>query len=134
MYRAISRLKSVFVSFYKSEYRSSAGDIVINAKTAATRKERLDFVHPMENVGDSSGDGLFYDKGYELEFQMQVGSKLFPEYPIRSLSEAFSQLKNQLAFLVQISTAFQSPLCNIAMITSFLELTLKKHLERFLLV
>ena len=34
-----------------------------------------------------------YNKGYELETQMQIGSKLFPEYPLRSTSEAYAQLK-----------------------------------------
>ena len=53
----------------------------------------------MENAGDVNGANLKYDKGYELEFQMQVGSKLFPEYPIRSISEAFSQLKKSVGIL-----------------------------------
>ena len=30
---------------------------------------------------------------------MQIGSKLFPEYPIRSVSEAFSQLKKSVGIL-----------------------------------
>ena len=53
----------------------------------------------MENAGDAAGLNLDYDKGYELEFQMQVGSKLFPEYPIRSISESFSQLKKSVGIL-----------------------------------
>ena len=97
--RAISRLKSVFVSFYKSEYKDDAGVAVVNPLTKAIRKEWLDFVHPMENAGQTNGTLLVYDKGYELEFQMQVGSKLFPEYPIRSISEAFSQLKKSVGIL-----------------------------------
>ena len=97
--RAISRLKSVFVSFYKSEYKDAAGVVEVNPMTTAIRKEWLDFVHPMENAGNAAGINLKYDKGYELEFQMQIGSKLFPEYPIRSLSEAFSQLKKSVGIL-----------------------------------
>jgi len=97
--RAISRLKSVFVNFDKSEYKDAAGAVVVNPTTASTRKEWLDFVHPMENAGQTNGTLLVYDKGYELEFQMQVGSKLFPEYPIRSISEAFSQLKKSVGIL-----------------------------------
>lgn len=81
--RAISRLKSVFVSFYKTPAVATAID-----------KEWLNFMHPMENA-----TGLKYDKAYELEFQMQIGSKLFPEYPIRSLSESFSQLKKSVGIL-----------------------------------
>lgn len=41
----------------------------------------------------------------EMEFQMQIGSKLFPEYPIRSLSESFYQLKKCLGIH---SSAFHS--------------------------
>ena len=37
-----------------------------------------------------------YDYNKELELQMQLGSKLFPEYPIRSLAEAFYQLRKSL--------------------------------------
>ena len=32
----------------------------------------------------------------EFEFQLQIGSKLFPEYPIRSHNEAYYQLKKTL--------------------------------------
>jgi hypothetical protein len=32
----------------------------------------------------------------KFEFQLQIGSKLFPEYPIRSHSEAYYQLKKTL--------------------------------------
>ena len=34
-----------------------------------------------------------YDAALELETQVQIGSKLYPEYPIRSASESFSQLR-----------------------------------------
>ena len=37
-----------------------------------------------------------YDHSKEVEFQMQIGSKLMPEYPIRSLAEAFYQLRKSL--------------------------------------
>ena len=42
---------------------------------------------------------LLYDKGYEIEYQIQIGSKLFPEYPVRSLSESYAQLKKCLGIL-----------------------------------
>ena len=32
----------------------------------------------------------------EFEFQLQIGSKLFPEYPVRSHNEAYYQLKKSL--------------------------------------
>jgi hypothetical protein len=80
--RAITRLKSIFVTFHQS------------ADTDATHKEWNDFNHPMDNETN-----LQYDKGYELEYQIQIGSKLFPEYPVRSLSESYAQLKKCLGIL-----------------------------------
>ena len=42
-------------------------------------------------------DGKYkHNPTQELEFQIQVGSKLFPEYPVRSISECFSILKQTL--------------------------------------
>ena len=76
--RAISRLESVFVSFYKTPTVATSAD-----------KEWLHFVHPMEN-------SVNYDKRLEIEVQLQIGSKLFPEYPIRSISESFAQLKKSI--------------------------------------
>ena len=40
-----------------------------------------------------------YEKGYELQYQIQIGSKLYPEYPVQSLSESFAQLKKCLGIL-----------------------------------
>jgi hypothetical protein len=73
--RSFTRLKSVFVSLYKPS-------------GSPARKEVNHFWHPM---GSSA-----YNQYKELEFQMQIGSKLFPEYPIRSLAEAFYQLRKSL--------------------------------------
>jgi len=64
------------------------------AVTSATDKEWFDFMHPMENAA-----GLKFDKNYELEFHMQIGSKLYPEYPIRSLANTFSELKKSVGIL-----------------------------------
>ena len=41
--------------------------------------------------------GVDYNRSKELEFQMQIGAKLFPEMGIRSIAESFSQLKKALA-------------------------------------
>ena len=38
------------------------------------------------------------DSDGEFEFHMQIGSKLYPEYPIRSHAEAFYQLRKTLGF------------------------------------
>ena len=83
--RAISRLKSVFVSFHKSSH------------THAATKEFNNFEHPMHATMINNTSS--YNKGYELEFQLQIGSKLFPEYPIHSLSESFAQLKKAVGIL-----------------------------------
>ena len=37
-----------------------------------------------------------YNYSEELQFQMQIGSKMIPEYPIRSLAEAFYHLRKTL--------------------------------------
>ena len=61
--RAISRLKSVFVSFGKNPASGDYADKPVD-------KSWLNFHHPMENEAN-----LKYDKAFELEFQLQVGSK-----------------------------------------------------------
>ena len=37
-----------------------------------------------------------YKIGKEVELHVQIGSKLYPEYPIRSASETFSQLRKTM--------------------------------------
>ena len=37
--------------------------------------------------------GGTYNQDKELEYQLQIGSKLFPEYPCRPVSQAFYELK-----------------------------------------
>jgi hypothetical protein len=80
--RAITRLKAIFVTFFKSD------------DTDASHKAWNDFNHPMEY-----DPNLLYNKGFELEYQIQIGSKLYPEYPVRSVSESYSQLKKTLGIL-----------------------------------
>ena len=50
---------------------------------------------PQVNLGTEASPQLFnvYDGNYELEYQIQIGSYLFPEYPCRSLAEALAKLK-----------------------------------------
>jgi len=76
--RALTRLKNIFVTF--------DGLRVDEATRLHWYKEFNDFYHP------NSYSVTDYDSDKELEIQVQVGSKLFPEYPIRSLSESFYQL------------------------------------------
>ena len=37
-----------------------------------------------------------YDNNAEIEFQLQLGSAVYPQYPIRSLAEAFYSLRKTL--------------------------------------
>ena len=34
-----------------------------------------------------------HDSAKDFEYQLQIGSKLYPKYPVQSLSEAFAQLR-----------------------------------------
>ena len=47
-------------------------------------------------MGPENIVNLVHEAGGEFEFQLQIGSKLFPEYPIRSHNEAFYQLSKTL--------------------------------------
>ena len=70
--RALTRLKSVFVTLHK-DYDQGRGLL-------SGRKLWNDFVSPgyIENL-----DGILeLGSGQEFEFQLQIGGKLFPEYPI----------------------------------------------------
>ena len=59
--------------------------------TGITDKTWNDFFH---SIG-STTTGL-YDPTKEMEFQIQIGSKLFPEYPMRSVAGCFDQLRKTL--------------------------------------
>jgi hypothetical protein len=84
--RAITRLKSVFVTLNKDKTGVRANHVGI--------KFWNDFFSPM---WDGNSDGtLTHRPDGEFEFQLQIGSKLFPEYPIRSHNEAYYQLKKTL--------------------------------------
>ena len=84
--RALSRLKSVFCTFDQA---------ITTAKRATLTDKHIDlwgknwnnFHHPMSYV---SGH---YDSDWEMEMQLQIGSKMYPEYPVRSVAEAFYQLR-----------------------------------------
>jgi hypothetical protein len=83
--RALTRLKSVFVTLDK--------DLALEDTTKG-RKDWNDFFSPL-HLENQNGDFRNVRDG-EFEFQLQIGSKLFPEYPIRSHAEAYYQLKKTL--------------------------------------
>jgi hypothetical protein len=84
--RALSRLKSVFATFDQA-YTSAKSAVGQDTHIQVWKKNWNDLFHPM------SYSPYIYDQNYEMEFQLQVGSKLFPEYPMRSLQECFYQLR-----------------------------------------
>lgn len=87
--RALTRLKSVFVTLIKDQ----------ESTTNPGRKEWNTFFSPMsfENNPATNGSGNYaHEHDGEFKFQLQIGSKLYPEYPIVSHSESYSQLKKTL--------------------------------------
>ena len=81
--RAFTRLQKAFITFYKNPTIETILD-----------KPAIKFYHPME-YGVLNGK-YKHNPAQELELQLQLGSKLYPEYPVRSISECFSILKQTL--------------------------------------
>ena len=90
--RALTRLKAVLVTFQKDHNDSD--------RKFMFAKQWNDFFSPMSP--DNKGGNFTHNTDGEFEFQLQIGSKLYPEYPIRSHSEGFYQLRKMLG--VQSST------------------------------
>ena len=82
--RALSRLAKVFITLDKS---------VGSTENYLGRKPWNDFYSPMHF---STGTFPEYDENGEFEAQLQLGSKLYPEYPIRSHAEAYYNLRKSL--------------------------------------
>ena len=86
--RSATRLKQVFASFYN------------NTSPKFWLKQFNSFLHPMINTPIVDGSGLSpcYDSNYELEWQIQIGGKFYPSYPVRSLAEAFTHYLKALNY------------------------------------
>ena len=87
--RALTRLKSVFVTLAKDQ----------DSTISPGRKEWNTFFSPMtleNNPALTSYANYSHEPDGEFKFQLQIGSKLYPEYPISSHSESYSQLKKTL--------------------------------------
>jgi hypothetical protein len=90
--RALTRLKSIFINMDKT--RVNEGN---QANNLHAIKSFNDFFHSMGgSLAAAVATPGIYDPNREMEFQFQIGSKLYPEYPIRSTSEAFYQLRKTL--------------------------------------
>ena len=82
--RSLSRLKSVFISFDKA-----------NTVASAVYKDFNSFYSPMMTGLNDAILGGGTAAG-EVEWQIQLGNKLYPETPCRSHSESFYQLRKCL--------------------------------------
>ena len=49
-------------------------------------------------VVDGSNNFPAYDSNFQLEWQIQIGSKLYPSYPVRSTAEAFTYFLKTLNY------------------------------------
>jgi hypothetical protein len=91
--RALTRLKSIFVTLDKD---TGAGYNLARPGLKSWNR----FWSPMSPNNDADADPNVeypvFDSRGEFKFSVQIGSKIYPEYPIRSHSEAFSQLKKTL--------------------------------------
>ena len=88
--RSVSRLKTVFFNFDRDH------NTITTNQLSSILKDWNSFQHAM-NGG--------YENGYEMEYQIQIGSKMFPEYPVRSINQAFYELKKALGIA---SSSFHS--------------------------
>ena len=84
--RSVSKLVASFITFYRTDQPSLGYEYA--------NKRFCRFYHPHQSH-DSSVEGI-YDVNKDLEFQIQLGSKLFPEYPCNSLSQCFYHLRKAL--------------------------------------
>ena len=84
--RSVSKLVASFVTFYKAGDPSSGYEYA--------DKEFCRFYHPHQ--AHNPLDEGSYDKNKDLEFQIQLGSKLYPEYPCNSTTQCFYHLRKAL--------------------------------------
>ena len=84
--RSVSKLVASFITFDKS------GDPSAGYEYAD--KEYCRFFHPHQSHNPL--DEGIYDKDKDLEFQIQLGSKLYPEYPCNSITQCFYHLRKAL--------------------------------------
>ena len=70
--RAVTRLKSIFITLHKPD--------------GVAYKQANDIYHPCTTTGSLTLSN-------EHSYQVQIGSKLIPEYPVNSVSESYMQLK-----------------------------------------
>ena len=95
--RALARLKSVFIILHSADgawYRQ-ANHFYHPIENSARQANH--FYHPVENSASDQ-----YGIADEHQFQAQIGSQLYPEYPVNSLSESLSQLRKTVGHPFQM--------------------------------
>ena len=81
--RSLSRLKTLYFSF-----DNNAPNLVLSTLNKDSFiKEFNNFAHPMNGTFNWSN---------ELEYQVQIGAKIMPSYPVRSAAQSFFELKKSL--------------------------------------
>ena len=84
IHRSLTRLKSAYITLFHNWAGTGAGPAAV--KLPAMRKLCNDFYHPASvNAMEDLEQG-------QHSCWLQVGNKLFPEYPIRDSTEAYYQL------------------------------------------
>ena len=87
-HRALTRLKSVFITLYREGATSTM--------PPGHRKICNDFYHPASVINLED-----LEKG-QHQFWIQVGNKLIPEYPVRDCTEAFYNLRKTVGHPINI--------------------------------
>ena len=84
IHRALTRLKAVYITLFNNWTGTGSGPAEV--KKPGARKVCNDFYHPASiNAAEDLEQG-------QHSVWLQVGSKLYPEYPIRDSTEAYYQL------------------------------------------
>ena len=92
--RAATRLKSVFVTLDKT-FAAGTGANGTGGRITAGRKWWNDFFSPASD--NNRATTIFkHSNADEFELTVQIGSKIYPDYPIRSHAEAYYQLRKTL--------------------------------------
>ena len=81
--RALTRLQPVF--------------IILHSTDGAWHRQANHFYHPIENSASDQ-----YGVADEHAYQVQIGSKPIPEYPVNSLAESLSQLRKTVGHPFQM--------------------------------
>ena len=115
---SVSKLVATLITFYKQGDPSEGYEY--------THKELCRFYHP--HPSHDPLDRGIYDVNKDLEFQIQLGSNLQPEYPCKSITEAFYSIiyEKRLIFLCSISLQGRFILSSIATVSLYLGLVWKK--------